>query len=157
MAKSLSATMRARLLAYALTLPGAYEDHPWGEVVAKVGKKIFVFLGVEREDGYGVGVKLPESGSVALTLPFVKPSGYGLGKAGWVSAQFAAGERAPLDMLEEWVLESYRSVAPKKLAAQVGSPHATPTKKTAKAKPVKKAAKARPVKKAAKAKPAKKR
>ncbi|MDQ3706964.1 MAG: MmcQ/YjbR family DNA-binding protein [Chloroflexota bacterium] len=35
-----------QLKAYALSLPGAYEDHPWGESVVKVNKKIFVFFGL---------------------------------------------------------------------------------------------------------------
>ena len=41
-------TRRDSLLEFALSLPEAHEDHPWGETVVKVRKKIFVFLG---EDG----------------------------------------------------------------------------------------------------------
>ncbi len=42
----------ARLRAAALALPGAWEDSPWdGDTVAKVGDKIFVFLG---DDSIGV-------------------------------------------------------------------------------------------------------
>lgn len=45
------------LRAHALSLPGAWEDEPWdGDVVAKVGDKIFCFLGAPR-DRPGVGVK----------------------------------------------------------------------------------------------------
>lgn len=33
--------------AFALGLPGAVDEHPWGETVIKVNKKIFVFLGVD--------------------------------------------------------------------------------------------------------------
>ena len=101
---------------FALALPGAREDHPWGESVAKVGKKVFVFFG--KPDGEGCGgfsVKLPESGEDALELPFCEPTGYGLGKSGWVTASFPKGKKPPLDLLEEWIEESYRAIAPKKL------------------------------------------
>ena len=37
------------LLACALSYPETREDHPWGEPVAKVRDKVFVFFG--REDG----------------------------------------------------------------------------------------------------------
>jgi predicted DNA-binding protein (MmcQ/YjbR family) len=107
---------RQRLLAYALAFPEAWQDEPWeGDVVVKVGNKIFVFFGSERPDGMGIGVKLPESADEALVYPFTEPSGYGLGKWGWVNAQFGPRDKPPVDMLEEWIEESYRAVAPKKL------------------------------------------
>ena len=34
-----------QLIAYASTMPQAWEDHPWDHTVLKVGKKIFVFFG----------------------------------------------------------------------------------------------------------------
>jgi predicted DNA-binding protein (MmcQ/YjbR family) len=110
----------AAVRAYALGLPEAYEDFPWGESVAKVGKKVFVFLGKPGDaGGMGLSVKLPSSGAIALTLPFVTPTGYGLGARGWVSASFAKGDRPPVELLCAWIAESYRAVAPKKLAARV--------------------------------------
>jgi predicted DNA-binding protein (MmcQ/YjbR family) len=37
---------RDQLLAYCLAKPGAWEDQPWeDDMVAKVGSKIFAFLG----------------------------------------------------------------------------------------------------------------
>jgi len=71
-----------RLLKYALAFPEAWEDHPWGENVAKVAKKVFVFLGTPESDDMAMCAKLPDSGDFALTFPFTEPAGYGLGKAG---------------------------------------------------------------------------
>ena len=48
-------------------------------------------------------------------LPFAKPTGYGLGKSGWVTATFAAGDEPPVEMFKAWIDESYRAQAPKKL------------------------------------------
>jgi predicted DNA-binding protein (MmcQ/YjbR family) len=46
------------LLRYCLAKPGAWQDEPWeGDVVAKVGSKIFAFLGA----GVSVGVKCGRS------------------------------------------------------------------------------------------------
>lgn len=109
--------LRAALRDRALELPEAWEDHPWGETVVKVRKKIFVFLGVD-DGSYppGIGVKLVASHEEALGLPGVAPMGYGLGKAGWVTISFES-EPPPGDLLLDWVEESYRTVAPKTLAA----------------------------------------
>jgi predicted DNA-binding protein (MmcQ/YjbR family) len=104
-----------RLIKYALAFPEAWEDHPWGENVAKVGKKVFVFLGTPEQEDMAVCTKLPDSGDFALTFPFTEPAGYGLGKAGWVLARFGPTDKVPVDMLEDWIDESYRAVAPKKL------------------------------------------
>jgi hypothetical protein len=45
--------------------------------------------------------------------------GYGLGKAGWVGGRVPRDRPVPLDMLKEWVEESYRAVAPKTLSARL--------------------------------------
>jgi predicted DNA-binding protein (MmcQ/YjbR family) len=112
------------LRAFALSLPGATEDFPWGERVAKVRGRVFVFLGTDPRPGgpMGLSVKLPESGVDALDLPFTKPTGYGLGKSGWVTATFEAQDEPPVEILKGWIRESYRAVAPKKLAAELDRP-----------------------------------
>ena len=104
---------------FALRYPGAREDFPWGERVIKVGKKVFVFMGMPETGGLGLSVKLPSSGPMALLLPFATPTGYGLGKSGWVSARFAPSDNPPLGMLREWIDESYRAVAPKTAVAKL--------------------------------------
>jgi predicted DNA-binding protein (MmcQ/YjbR family) len=106
---------------YALSFPGATEDFPWGERVAKVKGKVFVFLGADPVPGGPIGfsVKLPASGQDALDLPFTKPTGYGLGKSGWVTASFEADDEPPLEILKGWIRESYFAVAPKKLVTEL--------------------------------------
>jgi predicted DNA-binding protein (MmcQ/YjbR family) len=93
-------------------------DHPWGETVAKVKTKVFVFLGSSNEE-LSLSVKLPQSGSFALGLEWATPTGYGLGKAGWVTARFTGRKKAPLDVLRKWIDESYRAVAPTKLVKEL--------------------------------------
>jgi predicted DNA-binding protein (MmcQ/YjbR family) len=100
------------LLGFALSLPEAWEDHPWGETVVKVRKKIFVFLGPGA-----LTVKLDEAHPHALSIDGARPTGYGLGKAGWVTVP-AAGVDG--EVLRDWIEESYCLVAPKRLVAQLG-------------------------------------
>ncbi len=108
----------AALRAHALGFPEAYEDFPWGERVIKVRGKIFLFLGSGARDVV-FSVKLPQSGFVALSLPFAEPTGYGLGKSGWVTARLRPGEHPPVDIFVPWIEESYRAIAPKTLVASL--------------------------------------
>jgi predicted DNA-binding protein (MmcQ/YjbR family) len=101
------------LLDFALSLPEAWEDHPWDETVVKVRRKIFVFLGGER-----LTVKLDEAHGHALSIDGAQPTGYGLGKAGWVTVPHAD---VPPDVACDWIEESYRLVAPKRLVAALDS------------------------------------
>jgi predicted DNA-binding protein (MmcQ/YjbR family) len=119
--------IRAALRELALTYPGAHEDFPWGESVVKVNGKVFIFLGMSEEPGASFCVKLPHSGDIALSLPAFKPAGYGLGKSGWVQAKLEADDDLPPDLLREWLDESYRAVAPKKLSATLKPILAAPT------------------------------
>ncbi|QXC61444.1 MmcQ/YjbR family DNA-binding protein [Aquihabitans sp. G128] len=108
--------VRDRLRAFALALPDSVLEHPWDSDVVKTngGKKIFVFLGHnDPEYPPQIGVKLVESHEQALQGEGAEPSGYGLGKAGWVSIKLRAGA-PPVGVLEDWVEESYRQVALKR-------------------------------------------
>ena len=109
------------LRAHAMSLPGAAEDFPWGERVFKVNKKVFVFLGMAggEEPWHGFSVKLPESGERALELPYAKPTGYNLGKSGWVSFRFAPADEPDVGPLLAYIEESWRAVAPKKLVKEL--------------------------------------
>src|SRR2546421_5751917 len=114
------------LRAHALRLPETREDFPWEEDrVIKVRNKIFVFLGSGRE--FGVGVKLTHSNQAALGLPFVQPMAYGLGRSGWVTVQPAGGRQPPVDLLQAWIDESYRAVAPKRLIDAISAAPAAPS------------------------------
>lgn len=111
-----------KVRAFALALPDAVEEFPWGESVAKVNKKVFVFLGVQ--DGsypLGVTVKLKDetAHAHALACPGAEPAGYGLGKAGWVSIPLEAQGAPAAELLCDWVEESYRVIAPKRLTAEL--------------------------------------
>jgi predicted DNA-binding protein (MmcQ/YjbR family) len=121
------AEIRKRLRAAALAYPGAVEEFPWGERVVKVGGRVFVFLGADGDE-LSVSAKLPHSGALALALPFAAPTGYGLGRSGWVTASFTRAADVPVDLVLSWIDESYRARAPRKLIAKLdaGTP-AAPT------------------------------
>jgi hypothetical protein len=44
---------------------------------------------------------------------------YGVGKYGWVSASYSEAELPPIDLFREWIDESYRAQAPKKLVREL--------------------------------------
>lgn len=104
--------------AFGLSLPEAVEEFPWGEPALKVRKKVFMFLG-RPGDRWKFSVKLPDSGEDVRSMPFAEPTGYNLGKAGWVSLTFGPDDVLPDEMIAEWVEESYRAVAPKTLVKQL--------------------------------------
>lgn len=98
-----------------VSLPEVTEDFPWGHRALKVKGKAFVFVALERGT-LSLSVKLPESATIALSMPFVEPTGYGLGRSGWCTASFDSPSQVPLPVLLFWLEESYRAVAPKRLA-----------------------------------------
>ena len=122
------AAARKLLRAHALKHPQAWADEPWpGDYVAKVGKKIFVFLGGEGSD-VSIGVKLPRSLLFAHAQPFVTKMGYGMDKSGWVAVRLTKGDEIPLQLLLGWIDESYETVAaaalPKRKPAAAPKPKA---------------------------------
>ncbi|MEU6214214.1 MmcQ/YjbR family DNA-binding protein [Streptomyces sp. NPDC090085] len=104
---------------FALGLPEAVEEFPWGpeDCVVKVNKKIFVFLGnTDGPQSPGLSVKLKDEvlHGHAMAAPGAEPTGYGLGRSGWVSVPLAEKGAPPVQVLCEWVEESYRTVALKR-------------------------------------------
>ena len=110
------ASVRDKLREFALSLPESSPDTPWGEDVVKVRGKIFVFLGGSTSKL--VTVKLDESNAHALSIEGAEPTRYGLGASGWVNVPLRA-DGITIALLREWVEESYRIVAPKRLVAEL--------------------------------------
>ena len=46
-------------------------------------------------------------------------TGYGLGKAGWITARFTKQDKIDVAMLKGWIDESYRAIAPKTLVKKL--------------------------------------
>jgi predicted DNA-binding protein (MmcQ/YjbR family) len=105
----------ADLLAYSLGKPGAFEDDPWGgDIVAKVGGKVFVFFG-DPENGTAIGLKCGRNRDeadewLARYPEDAKASGY-IGRFGWNS--LTVGGAIPDDELIEAVDASYLQIASK--------------------------------------------
>jgi predicted DNA-binding protein (MmcQ/YjbR family) len=107
-----TAALRRAALAY----PETTEDRPWGHPAFKVRGKAFLFVGAEPGE-LSLSLKLGAAHDLALGFAFASPTGYGLGKSGWVSARFVAGEPIPLPLLLAWLDESYRLIAPARVVA----------------------------------------
>jgi hypothetical protein len=136
--------------------PGAHLKSPWpGHKDLAVNDKTFAYLSIEGEP-FGLSAKLPQSSHLALMLPFCTPTPYGLGKSGWVSASCDDSNLPPVEMLQQWIDESYRAQAPKKLLKRLAEgktpPAVTKAQPAAKKPAAKKPAAKRPAakKKAAK-------
>jgi predicted DNA-binding protein (MmcQ/YjbR family) len=111
-----------RLKAFALSFPETEEARPWGETAIKVRGKVFVFMHI-GDARLSLSVKLPHSREFALDRDFTEPTHYGLGAKGWVSAKFEGKgigrSKPPVDLLEAWIEESYRAIAPKRVLAKL--------------------------------------
>jgi predicted DNA-binding protein (MmcQ/YjbR family) len=106
-----------QLRAFGLRYPGAHTKSPWpGHLDLAVNDKTFAYLSLAGEP-LTISCKLPRSADSALSLPFTTPAAYGLGKSGWVTATFPDDAPVPVELLQEWIDESYRAQAPKRLSA----------------------------------------
>ena len=79
-------------------------------------------LHLHRPRGDGHQREAAEGGGAAVvaTDESAEPTGYGLGRHGWVSVKIAKdASKARWQEIEEWVRTSYTLVAPKTLARQV--------------------------------------
>jgi predicted DNA-binding protein (MmcQ/YjbR family) len=115
------AVTHEELVAYCMAKPGAVPDEPWeGDLVAKVGGKIFAFLG-----GDGLGVKCGRDADEAAELRHRYPEhvtvmAY-IGRHGWNSVRVDG--TIPDEELRELVDDSYDAIVaklPKRLRPQTG-------------------------------------
>lgn len=72
----------AKIRSLCLSMPGAFEDHPWDEVVFKVGGKIFAMTG-ETASRASVASTLERQGQLILH-PAIEVAPY-VGRYGWVT------------------------------------------------------------------------
>lgn len=110
-------SLETALRAHAMRLPESEETFPWGERAIKVRGKTFLFLRADASE-LSFSVKLPHTGVQALALPFAEPTGYGLGRSGWVTVRLKKTSKALEAQCKDWIDESYAAVAPKKLLVQ---------------------------------------
>lgn len=111
-----------RVEAIAATLPESirHDIEAWGdEPTFRVRGKNFIFA---NHDATGLSVKLPKEEAIAVVEsdPRAEPTGYGLGRHGWIS--FSVPEDTTEERwaeITEWVETSYTLVAPKTLAREV--------------------------------------
>jgi len=106
------------LRAAALALPETSEGTSCVNRAFKVRKKNFLFVG-EKPEGVRVMLKLGEALPEAEALAADRPDQVSVGKGGWVTLLFPVDRAPDQEMLERWVVESFRTLAPKTLARTV--------------------------------------
>ena len=104
------------LLDYCLAKPGAWPDEPWdGDVVAKVGQKIFAFLGHGDQAPLSVGLKCAATREAAdewlLRFPGDASAMRYIGRSGWNT--LVIGNEIPDDEILEAIDASYQAVVGK--------------------------------------------
>jgi predicted DNA-binding protein (MmcQ/YjbR family) len=100
-----------QLRTYCLAKPGAWPDSPWeGDTVAKVGSKIFAFLG-DRTVGLKCGANRDEADEWLARYPDdASPMAY-IGRSGWNSLR--VGGAIPDVEIREAIDASYDYVVSK--------------------------------------------
>ena len=100
------------LMAHCLAKPGAWRDEPWeGDVVAKVGDKIFAFLGNGGAVGVKCGADREEADEWLLRYPDDASVMAYIGRHGWNTLR--VGGAIDDDELREAIDESYQTVVAK--------------------------------------------
>jgi predicted DNA-binding protein (MmcQ/YjbR family) len=102
-----------RLLAIVKSLPGAYEDWPWGSIHCKVDGKIFASWGRDDEGVMVLGIRtdLEQQAALVKSDPRCSIAKY-VGKHGGIDMKL--GPRPDWAEVEHFIVQSYRIMAPKK-------------------------------------------
>lgn len=103
---------------HAMSYPETSEGASCVNRAFKVKKKNFLFVG-EKDDGsckamMKLGPSLDEAIELSNSDPRVE-----VGKFGWITVRFDAPNTPDAALLERWVDESYRQMAPKSLVKQL--------------------------------------
>ncbi|TDE07396.1 MmcQ/YjbR family DNA-binding protein [Jiangella asiatica] len=100
-------------LAYSLAKPGAWRDEPWeGDVVAKVGDKIFAFFGTSQQSiGVKCGRDRDDADEWLARYPDDATVMAYIGRSGWNTLR--VGGAIPDDELRLAIDESYETVVAK--------------------------------------------
>jgi predicted DNA-binding protein (MmcQ/YjbR family) len=130
-----------RLLRIVESLPGAYEDRPWGGVHCKVAGKIFVSWGRDDDGALALGFKTDKQLQQMLvdSDPRFAVAAY-VGKHGWV--RMKPGPRPKWAELEHFIVESYRMIAPRRLVKELDARDAQPPPRRTRSTPKKRARRA---------------
>jgi predicted DNA-binding protein (MmcQ/YjbR family) len=102
---------KAEVLGYCLNKPGAWQDEPWeGDVVAKVGSKIFAFLGSDQAATVGLkcGPNRDVAGEWLVRYPDDAAVMAYIGRSGWNTLRI--GGAIPDEELLEAIDSSYDAV-----------------------------------------------
>ena len=89
--------------AYCLDLPDVWEDYPWGDIVYKVGPKMFAALGGGEKTSVTVKA-MPEDAEILVQMPHINVAPY-VGRYGWVTVAIA--DEAALDQAMALISMSY--------------------------------------------------
>ena len=114
-------TNMERLEAIVARLPEAQrvDVEEWGDhPTFRVNGKNFVFCDGTAEH-LSLKLSKEEAAAVVATDPHVTPTGYGLGRHGWIALDLIRPDEERWVQVEEWVRTSYTLVAPKRLAKLV--------------------------------------